>query len=163
VCYNQKILGIGLDYPTEAVGSTDYLEMMEEFLHRAQGQIDQVRSNRERCNEPQEVFGAAQCLPGGMEHSLVGTVVLMKPEVLRPEHRNIASQIVLLTGGFGTAPNARGTAVFGNTVFSGEKSDWRRSDILGVLDPKQAPDWVKPGVDAIRAQQKEKGGKSHER
>jgi len=47
--------------------------------------------------------------------------------------------------------------------YSGDKSDWRRPDVLGILDPAKAPDWVKPGVAAIRAQLKEKGGKSHER
>jgi hypothetical protein len=74
----------------------------------------------------------------------------------------VASQLVLVNGGFGAAQNARGTAIFGHTVFSGEKSDWRRSDILGVLDPKQAPDWVKPGVAAIKQKRKEKEEKSIE-
>ena len=157
VCYNNKIPGLGVDHPTEGMGSGDYLEMMGEFLTRVQGQVDQVRADRERSGEPQEVFGAAQCLPSdGAEQDLKGRVVVIKPGVLRPEYQNIAHQIIYVTGGFGAAPNARGRAVFGNNVFSGEKSDWRREDVLGVLDPAKAPEWVKPGVEAIRTQSKEK-------
>ena len=152
VCYNQLIPGLGVDHPTECVGSNDYLEMMEEFLSRVKGQIVAVLNDREKSSEPQEVFGAGHCLPGGMDESLVGRVVVMKADVLRHEYRNAARQIILVTGGFGASPNARGRAVFGNNVFSGTKSDWRREDVLGILDPAKAPEWVKPGLEAIRAQ-----------
>ena len=164
VCYNTSVPGFGfVDFPSEMVGGADYLEAMEEFLRRVQGQIDQVRTNRQRSNEPQEVFGAEHCLPDGMEHSLVGCVVVMKPEVLRHEYQNVAHQLLYVIGGFGAAPNARGSAVFANNVFSGEKHDCRRHQILGVLDPAKAPSWAKPGVEAIRMQRtKEKGGKPHE-
>jgi len=164
VCYCQRIPDLGLELPSEAIGSADYLEMTDEFLLRVQGQIAQVRAERERSGEPQEVFGREHCLPSdGTSMELLGCVAIMKPEVLRPEYRNAAHQIVLVSGGFGAYKMARGRAVFGNTVFSGEKSNWQRGDVLGILDPAKAPEWVKPGVEAIRAQQKEKGGKEHER
>ena len=163
VCYHQTALGF-LESATEGVGSNDYLEMMEEFLHRVQGQIDKVRVDRERTGEPQEMLERKHCLLSfSAAENLNGHVVVMKPEVLRPEYRNAAHQIALVTGGFGASPNARGRAVFCREVFSGEKSEWRRQDVLGVLDPAKAPDWVKPGVEAIRAQLKMKGGKENER
>jgi len=163
VCYRQTALGF-LESATEGVGSDDYLEMMEEFLHRVQGQIDKVRADRERASEPQEGLGKEHCLPSfSAAENLNGRVVVMKQEVLRPEYRNAARQIVYVTGGFGAAPNARGRAVFGSNVFSKENSEWRRGDVLGILDPAKAPDWVKPGVEAIRAQLKTKGGKENER
>ena len=164
VCYNQRLPDLGIDHLSEAVGSDDYLEMTDEFLLRVQGQIEQVRTARERSGEPQEVLGTEHCLPSdGTGVELHGCVAIMKPEILRPEYRNAAHQIVLITGGFGAYKNARGRAVFGNTVFSGEKSNWQRGDVLGILDPEKAPDWVKPGVEAIRAHLKEKGGKANER
>ena len=164
VCYNQRDNSMGIEYTAEGVGSTNYLEMMEEFLHRVQGQVDQVRADRERTNEPQEVFGEEHCLPSdGEEPDLHGRVAVIKPEALRPEYRNATVQLILVSGGFGAAAYARGTAVYGNYVFSGERADCRRHEILGILDPVKAPDWVKPGVEAIRAQQKEKGGKANER
>jgi len=162
VSYNQKMPGLGFDNPTESVGSTDYLEMMEEFLRRVQGQITQIREDRARFDEPQEVFTQAQCLPPSKESErLKGRVVVIKPEVLRAEYRNVAHQIVYVVGGFGAEANARGSKVFGTNVFSGEKSDWGRPDVLGILDPAHAPAWVKQGMEAIRAQQKSKGGKEH--
>lgn len=165
VCYNNQIPGLGLDNPTEVVGGTDYLEAMDEFLRRAQGQVEQVRADRARSEEPQEVFGIEHCLPGSnqREERLVGRVIVVKPETYRPEYRNVANQLLYVTGGFGAEPNARGAAVFAHNVFSGEKSDCRRHQVIGILDPKHAPEWVKPGVDAIRAQIKEKYGKDAER
>ncbi|MCL2530717.1 MAG: hypothetical protein FWE40_00975 [Oscillospiraceae bacterium] len=162
VSYNQ--LMFGLDYPTETVGSADYLEMMEEFLQRVQGQIDQVREDRARSCEPQEVFTQAQCLPPSKhEERFIDRVVVINAERLRPEYGNIANQVVYITGGFGAEPSSRGGKVYGHNVFSGEQVVWRREHVLGILAPAHAPDWVKPGVDAIRAQQKSKGGKEHGR
>jgi len=155
--------GLGMEQLTELVGGNDYLEAVEEFMTRVQGQVDQVRSDRALSDEPQEVFGKEYCLPGGLEQDLNGRVVILKPETLRPEYQNIAHQLLFVHGGFGAAPNGRGTAVFATNVFSGEKRDCRRHEIAGILNPIHAPDWVKPGVEAIRAQQKAKGGKPHER
>ena len=163
VCYYQTTFGL-VGSATEGVGSNDYLEMMEVFLQRVQGQIAQVRADRTNSNEPQEVLGKEHCLPSdGTEPDLHGRVAVIKPETLRPEYRNAASQIIYVAGGFGASANARGSAVFGNNVFSGESAKCRRQDIMGILDPAQAPDWVKPGVEAIRAKQKAKEDKSHER
>ena len=148
----------------EVVGSDDYLEAVDEFLKRVQGQVDQVRTDRALYGEPQEVFGKEHCLLSeGIEADLHGRVVVMRPSALRPEYRNVAYQIVYVSGGFGAAANARGSAVYGYDVYSGDKSNWRRPDVLGILDPAKAPDWVKPGVEAIRAQLKTKGGKENER
>jgi len=163
VGYCTTIPDFGLEQMSETVGGNDYLEAVEEFLNRAQGQVESVRSSRALSDEPQEVLGPEHCLPDGMKHSLQGAVVVIKPDVLRPEYRNAANQLVLVGFGFGASPNARGQAIFGNTVFTGEKSNWRRHEVLGVLDPSKAPDFVKPGVEAIRAQQKAKGGKEHGR
>jgi hypothetical protein len=163
VCYRQTALGF-LESTTEGVGSNDYLEMMEEFLHRVQGQIDGVRAGREQSNVPQEVLGKEHCLPSdGEEPDLHGRVVVMRPDVLRPEYRSAAHQVFYATHGFGASANARGSAIFGYNVLSGEQEKWCRPDVLGILDPAKAPEWVKPGVEAIRAQLKEKGSKPHER
>jgi len=147
----------------DAVGSDDYLEMVDEFLLRAKSQVDQLRADRERTNEPQEVFGTAQCLPDGMKYSLESKVVILKPEVLRPEYQNVANQLVYITGGNGASPDGHGTAVFGKNVFSGENRDCRRHQILGVLDPDQAPPWVRPGVCEIIAQRKAKNERRGDR
>ena len=167
VGYCDIMPGQGCEQLNEVVGGDDYLEAMEEFLQRVQGQVAQVRAERNRTNEPQEVLGREHCLPSdGTEPDLHGRVVVIRPDALRPEYRNAAQQTVFVTGGFGAAPNARGRAVFGTNVFFGEKSDWWREDVLGILDPAKAPAWVKPGVAAIREQAKpqpkKKGGKPHE-
>jgi len=162
-CYGEQKMML---QSAEGVGSNDYLEMMEEFLSRVQGQIDQVRAEREKTSEPQEVLGKEHCLPlYGHDSDLVNRVVIIRPEVLRPEYRNAAHQAFLAVSGFGAHPNSRGSAIYGDYVFSGENAQYRREQVLGILDPAKAPEWVKPGVEAIRAQQKtkSKGGKENDR
>jgi hypothetical protein len=164
VGYCDIMPGLGAEQLFEVLGSDDYLEMVDEFLYRAQIQSDLARTEREKLPDPLKALGKEHCLPSdGIEADLNGRVAVIKPAALRPEYRNAAYQIVYVSGGFGAAANARGSAVYGYDVYSGNKSNWRRPDVLGILDPAKAPDWVKPGVEAIRAQLKTKGGKSHER
>jgi len=163
VGYCDIMPGLGTEQLFEVLGSDDYLEMVDEFIYRAQIQVDLARTERDEFPEPRETFGAAQCLPDGMKHSLEGKVVILRPETLRPEYRNAANQLIYVTGGFGASPDGHGTAVFGKNVFSGEKRDCRRHQVLGVLDPAKAPPWVRPGVCAIIEQKQTKGGKPHER
>jgi len=95
VFYCEQLHGLGLESTSEGLGSNDYLEMMEELLHRVQGQVDKVRADREQSNEPQEVLGKEHCLPSdGTESDLHGRVVVMRPDALRPEYRNAANQLV---------------------------------------------------------------------
>jgi len=156
VGYCDIMPGLGMERLDEVVGSDYYLEIVDEFLHRVHGQVDQVRADRQLFDEPQEVFGAAQCLPDGMKHSIESKVVILKPDVLRHEYRNVANQLLYVTGGNGASPDGHGTAVFCKSVFNGEDRSYRRHQVLGVLDPAQAPLWVRPGVCGIIEQQKEK-------
>jgi hypothetical protein len=156
VGYRTAVPELGLEQVDGLVGGDDYLEAVDEFLCRVQEQVTQVRADREMSDEPQEVFGASHCLPDGMKHHLEGRVVILKPEGLRHEYRNAAHQLIYITGGFGALPAARGQTVYGNAVFTGDKFTYRRHQVLGVLDPAKAPNWVQQGVKAIRAQQKTK-------
>jgi len=154
VGYCDIMPGLGAEQLNEVVGGDDYLEAVEEFLHRVQGQVAQVRVDREQSQEPQEVFGATHCLPDGMKYSLESKVVILKPETLRHEYCNVANQLLYVTGGNGAFPDGHGTAVFGRNVFSGEDRSYRRHQVLGVLDPTHAPAWVRPGVCKIIEQKK---------
>jgi hypothetical protein len=60
VCYNQRDNSMGIEYTAEAVGSDDYLEMMEEFLQRVQGQVGQVRDGYDYPNHHTEGWKANQ-------------------------------------------------------------------------------------------------------
>lgn len=73
-------------------------------------------------------------MPDGMDADIKGKVVAIKPEVLLLEYQTRSHQLILATGGFGCSPNARGRAVFGTNIYTGEQARWERSDILGVID-----------------------------
>lgn len=72
---------------------------------------------------------AADCVPDGLTGNLEGKVAVLKPEKLAPEFRSIDYQLVLVTGGFGASPPARGRTVFCTELFSGKKESFSRDAI----------------------------------
>jgi hypothetical protein len=138
--------------------------MMGVFLDRVQGQVEQVKAELERTKEPQEVLGMEHCLAlDCSEGDLDARVVVLNPSVFQREYRNAPSQLVYITDGFGMFANTRDSTIYGHNVFSGKTTKLCRQFIFGVLDPAKAPDWVKPGMAAIHAQLRGKGGRPRER
>lgn len=84
--------------------------------------------------EDDHLLATEDCMPDGMDADIKGKVVAIKPEVLLLEYQTRSHQLILATGGFGCSPNARGRAVFGTNIYTGEQARWERSDILGVID-----------------------------
>ena len=111
-------------------------------------------------NEPITADG---CEVIGYQHDLRGKIVVIKPEVLRPEYRRATSQLYLCDGGFGAPPNSRGTACFCTQLYSGKSSYFERSDILGVIAPENLPKWAKHYLECIRQErQAEKRARDRE-
>ena len=131
---------LGIDRFEKAVGSSDYFEMMTEFLDRAQAQLEAVKA--ERVETPIPLFTKEHCTPNDYSQNIENKVVVIRPECLLPEYRTAMKQLVLATGGFGTHGNARGRAVYTVNLYSSKETRWNREDILGVLKPEYMPDWA---------------------
>ncbi len=58
---------------------------------------------------------------------------------------------MLVTGGFGCSPSARGRAVFGTNLRSGHSERWNRSDVLGVINEAKLPGWAREKLADLRA------------
>ncbi len=128
---------------TDNVLSRDYLEIMEIFTQRLNGQIDAVKAERKTIHIPLDTISASMCYPLDEADSLHGKIVAVKDSSLRYEYRRIDRQLMVVTGGSGASPNSRGTAVFGINLFNGRSSGrWRRSDILGEVQPEYIPEWA---------------------
>lgn len=134
----------------EAVGSADYLEMMEEFTDRVQKQVVMVKEERASVTVPLVTLTAEDCLPLHAEDNIENQVVVIKPTALRAEYRTADKQLVLATGGFGTYGNARGRAVNTTNLYSGEHSRWNREDVLGIIKPEAMPGWAKAKLTEIQ-------------
>ncbi|MGI6153850.1 MAG: DMP19 family protein [Christensenellaceae bacterium] len=91
--------------------------------------------------EDDRLLAIGDCAPGGMDADIKGKVVAIKPEVLLPKYQTRSHQLILAIGGFGCSPNARGRAVFGTNIYTGEQARWERSDILGVIDEDALSKW----------------------
>jgi hypothetical protein len=136
---------LGVEEYRNGIISDDYLEIMREFTRRLNVRLDSLELGRVYRGSPTTDYPltAADCVPGGMDADLNGKIVVIKPESLSPEYRSLSFQLAIATGGFGCEPNARGRAVYCTELYSGEKSRWNRSDILGVASEGILPAWAK--------------------
>lgn len=161
VCYCTYDNPLSAAWPTEGVGTDDYLEAMGIFIQRVQSQIEQTKSELSKFAFDNTVFTKDHCIPDKRSSSIVGKVVVINAEPKRYEYQHPAFQLVLADGGNG-ATGGRGNAVFGTCLATGEKSRWERYDVLGEIKPECMPDWAKEALAKIKEQQKEKKQKNRE-
>lgn len=164
VAYYESNAILGRYY--DAVGSDDFLEIMEIYGQRI---TEQAQKTREELSKPKlqgidnRPITAEGCTPISYDDDLNGKVIVIKPEVLRPEYRRATSQVKLCTGGFGAYPHSRGSAVFCTEVYTGRQSRFERRDVLGVLEPENQPQWVQHYLLVLQQAEKQKKGKEQER
>ena len=139
VCYQD--FGLGFPRFTEAVGSDDYLEIVELFSQRLQQQIEAVKQQRAERNLPFTILTLEHCRRREPEESLEGKLVIVKANNISPEYRSADYQLGYALGGFGCKPGAGGRAVFFEELYSGERSRWDVGDILGIADLDKLPEW----------------------
>ena len=160
VCYCNYNNPLSAEWPTEAVGTDDYLEAMQTFTERVQLQIEQTRAEQEQFKFDMTPFTIDDCIPDDRNRSIVGKVVVIDAEPKRHEYKHSAYQLVLADGGNG-AMGGRGQAVFGTSLSDGHRARWERYDVLGEIKPERMPAWAKEALAGIDKPQKEK--KTHSR
>ena len=138
---------------TEMMVSKEYPELAKLFGERIAEQAEKTRidlNGPKIQGIPNAPITAEGCEVIGHQHDLRGKIVVIKPEVLRPEYRRATSQLYLCDGGFGASPNSRGTACSCTQLYSGKSSYFERSDILGVIAPENLPKWAKHYLECVR-------------
>ncbi|MFR3017029.1 MULTISPECIES: hypothetical protein [Clostridia] len=164
VAYYESNAILGRYY--DAIGSDDFTEIMEIYGQRI---MEQAQKTRVELSTPKvqgidnSPITAERCTPISYDDDLNGKVIVIKPEVLRPEYRRATSQVKLCTGGFGADPHSRGSAVFCTEVYTGRQSRFERRDVLGVLEPEDQPKWVQHYLSVLQQTEKQKNGKEQER
>ena len=143
---------------TRCNASHDYLEIMQEFVNRLEGQIEAVRQRIGNESFDAKPITAEECYPNDYNQSIDGKVVAIKAEVLRPEYRRGDRQLVLVDGGNGASANSRGNAVFCYHLNNGTHTRFERYDVLGEI--KVLPEWAKEKFARLQA---EKGKRNTEK
>ena len=63
------------------------------------------------------------------------------------------AELLYAQSGFGCKPHSSGRAVFATSLADGETARWNREDFVGVLDDKFLPEWAKPKLAELQAQE----------
>lgn len=130
----------------------DYLEAMKKFISGLSEQIEKVEQERAAVTVPMAPITAGQCYPNDLSQSIEGKVVAVRAGVLRNEYQTADRQLVLVTGGFGSHANSRGSAVFCINLYYGKHTRWERRDIQGEVKPEHIPEWAKERLAALQAE-----------
>ncbi|OME19784.1 hypothetical protein [Paenibacillus odorifer] len=142
VCYCDQNNLFGLDQYYGAEGYADYLVAMQEFTKLLQWEVEKLQTERSAVVEPMPYIQPAQCLPIKSEDDLIGRIVVVRPDRLRPEFRTADNQLVWVTGGFGASGNSRGRAVYAETLYTGDEYRYNREGLMGFLKPEHTPAWA---------------------
>lgn len=154
-CTNNGIMALY----TEIMVSDDYPELAALFGQRVAEQAEKTRvdlNGPKIQGIPNAPILAGGCDTIGHQSDLHGKIVVIRPEVLRPEYRRATSQLHLCNGGFGASPNSRGSACSCTELYSGKTSRFERSDVLGTIEPEKLPQWAKHCLDALQAEKEKK-------
>ena len=99
------------------------------------------------------LFGAEHCVGDRAEQDFTGKVLVLSPEALREQYWGQDYQLLYARSGFGCEPHSSGRAVFATSLADGETARWNREDFVGVLDDKFLPEWAKPKLAELQAQE----------
>ena len=144
--------------------SKDFTELAEIFAQRLTEQIQKLKSEHEKITVPKNFITMDMCTPVKYEDSILNKVIVIKPQVLRSEHRISVNQLYLATGGNGSYGNARGSAVFCTNLYTQKNTRFERHNVMGTVEPEKLPEWAKDNLaEIIEKRDKAKNHKEKER
>ena len=99
------------------------------------------------------LFGAEHCVSERAEQDFTGKVLVLSPDVLREQYWGQEYQLLYAQSGFGCKPHSSGRAVFATSLMDGETARWNREDFVGILKDEFLPEWAKPKLAELNAQE----------
>ena len=99
------------------------------------------------------LFGAEHCVGDRAEQDFTGKVLVLSPDTLKESCWRQENQLWYAHDGFGCSPHAIGRSVRCTCLSDGEMTRWNRSEFIGVLDDKFLPEWAKPKLAELNAQE----------
>ena len=99
------------------------------------------------------LFGAEHCVGDRAEQDYTGKVLVLSPDSLKESCWSQENQLWYAHDGFGCSPHAIGRSVRCTCLSDGEMTRWNRNEFIGVLDDKFLPEWAKPKLAELNAQE----------
>lgn len=149
VVANYENNGIFERYVDALVGG-DYAEIVKIFAERVKNEAEQVIDEKSKITVDVTPIEKDGCQVIEADDRIKNKVVVIRADVFKPEYQIATKQLQLCTGGFGAEPNSRGSACFCTNLYSGKESRFERSDILGVIEKDDLPDWARERLDVVQ-------------
>ncbi len=149
VVANYENNGIFERYVDALVGG-DYAEIVKIFAERVKNEAEKVIDEKSKISVDMTPITKDGCQVLKADDSIKNKVVVIRADVFKPEYQIATKQLQLCTGGFGAEPNSRGSACFCINLYSGKESRFERSDVLGVIEKDNLPEWAKERLDAVQ-------------
>ena len=149
VVANYENNGIFERYVDALVGG-DYAEIVKIFAERVKNEAEKVIDEKSKITVDMTPITKEDCQVLEADDRIKNKVVVIRADVFKPEYQIATKQLQLCTGGFGAEPNSRGSACFCTNLYSGKEARYERSDILGVIEKDDLPDWAKERLDVVQ-------------
>ena len=149
VVANYENNGIFERYVDALVGG-DYAEIVKIFAERVKNEAEKVIDEKSKISVDMTPITKDGCQVLKVDDSIKNKVVVIRADVFKPEYQIATKQLQLCTGGFGAEPNSRGSACFCTNIYSGKESRFERSDVLGIIEKDDLPDWAKDRLDDVQ-------------
>ena len=149
VVANYENNGIFERYVDALVGG-DYAEITKIFAERVKNEAEKVIDEKSKITVDMTPITKDGCQVLEADDRIKNKVVVIRADVFKPEYQIATKQLQLCTGGFGAEPNSRGSACFCTNLYSGKEARYERSDILGVIEKDDLPDWAKERLDVVQ-------------
>ena len=149
VVANYENNGIFERYVNALVGG-DYAEIVKIFAERVKNEAEKVMDEKSKITVGMTPVTKDGCQVLEADDRIKNKVVVIRADVFKPEYQIATKQLQLCTGGFGAEPNSRGSACFCTNLYSGKESRFERSDILGIIEKDDLPDWAKERLDEVQ-------------
>lgn len=140
----------------DALVSGNFAEIVKIFAERIKNEAERVVEELSKIKVDITPINADRCTPIKVDDSIKDKIVVIRADVFKPEYRIATRQLQLCIGGFGSSPNSRGSACFCTNLYSGKESRFERSDILGVIEKEELPEWAKKRIDVVQKERSEK-------
>ena len=99
------------------------------------------------------LFGAEHCVGDRAEQDYTSKVLVLSPDTLKESCWSQENQLWYAHDGFGCSPHTIGRSVRCTCLGDGEMTRWNRNEFIGVLDDKFLPEWAKPKLAELNAQE----------
>lgn len=149
VVANYENNGIFERYVDALIGG-DYAEIVKIFAERVKNEAEKVIDEKSKITVDMTSITKDGCQVLEADDSIKNKVVVIRADVFKPEYQIATKQLQLCTGGFGAEPNSRGSACFCTNIYSGKEARFERSDVLGIIEKDDLPDWAKERLDEVQ-------------